>query len=158
MAAALECWSGRPSTDEDVVLEQVLMKGNDRSEAFPSSGYSTSSSSASSPRTSPKPYSTNTCAGSNAPPLKKWQNRFNGAISALKNSLSSDNAPAPQQRNDRPIWAGIVRNLAQLYPKNNQLPDRLLANLRRHFDSLPNRCTIFAFNSLFTVANLEKIR
>ncbi|KAJ4753894.1 Protein kinase superfamily protein [Rhynchospora pubera] len=141
MAAALECWSGRPSTDEDMALEQVLMKGNDRSEAFPSSSYSTSSSSASSPRTSPKAYSANTCAGSNAPPLKKWQNRFNGAISVLKNSFNSDNAPPAQpaqQRPDRPIWAGIVRNLAQLYPRNNQLPDRLMANLRRHFDALPN--------------------
>ncbi|CAA6656902.1 unnamed protein product [Spirodela intermedia] len=35
MAAAMECWSGRPSTDEDMV-EQVLMKNQDRSEAYPS--------------------------------------------------------------------------------------------------------------------------
>lgn len=144
MAAALECWSGRPSTDEDMVLEQVLMKGNDRSEAFPSSCYSTSSSSASSPRTSPKAYPSNSCAGSNAPPLKKWQNRFNGAVSALKNSLNLDNNQPAQQRPNRPIWAGIVRNLAQLYPRNNQLPDRLVANLRRHFDSLPNRFSYFS--------------
>ncbi|KAJ3682854.1 hypothetical protein LUZ60_013081 [Juncus effusus] len=145
MAAALECWSGRPSTDEEMVLEQVLMKGNDRSEAFPSSSYSTSSSSSSSPAVSPKEYSNGAAFGAsnNAPPLRKWQNRFNGAISALKNSFNSDNngvqaQQRQEQRADRPIWAGIVRNLAQLYPRNNHLPERLVANLRRHFDSLPN--------------------
>ncbi|KAG6384408.1 hypothetical protein SASPL_155778 [Salvia splendens] len=47
MAAALECWSSRTSTDEDIV-EQVLMRTNDRSECLPENNSSSASSSSSS--------------------------------------------------------------------------------------------------------------
>ncbi|XP_039128421.1 serine/threonine-protein kinase TNNI3K-like isoform X2 [Dioscorea cayenensis subsp. rotundata] len=115
MAAALECWSGRPSTDEDMV-EQVLMKNNDRSE---SEAFTASTSSTSNPPT-------------------KWQRigrNFAGAVAALKTSLHPDSAGAGSGPT-RLVWAAIVRNLTQLYP-GSQLPDRLLSNVRRHFDSLP---------------------
>ncbi|KAJ0979303.1 hypothetical protein J5N97_014777 [Dioscorea zingiberensis] len=122
MAAALECWSGRPSTDEDMV-EQVLMKNNDRSEAFSSS--------------SPNPPT-------------KWQRigrNFAGAVAALKTSLNPDSAGtgAAATRPDRLVWGAIVRHLTQLYP-GSQLPDRLISNTRRHFDSLPTSYWQVAFD------------
>ncbi|XP_008794232.1 serine/threonine-protein kinase STY46 [Phoenix dactylifera] len=131
MAAALECWSGRPSTDEDMV-EQVLMKTHDRSEAFPSASSSSSSSSSSSATSSPA----RAAAGSNLPPTKKWQRlgrNFAGALAALKNSLNRDPSPC----GDKLLWGGVVRNLTQLYP-GSQLPEKLISDIRRHFDSLPN--------------------
>ncbi|KAJ0978368.1 hypothetical protein J5N97_013842 [Dioscorea zingiberensis] len=127
MAAALECWSGRPSTDEDMV-EQVLMKAHDRSEAF-----NTSTSSAVSPSSSPNKQH------HHPPQPKKWQRLAGAAISALKSSLNLDSPRDPTgsaTRIDRLVWGAVVRNLTQLYP-GSQLPERLISNIRRHFDSLP---------------------
>uniref|UniRef100_A0A1D1YJD0 Serine/threonine-protein kinase HT1 n=1 Tax=Anthurium amnicola TaxID=1678845 RepID=A0A1D1YJD0_9ARAE len=127
MAAALECWSGRPSTDEDMV-EQVLMKTHDRSEAYPAG--------------EPPPPSSSWASG-DAPAAapKKWQRlgrNFAGAITALKNSLNLDSVREPAARaGDKAFWGGIVRNLTQLYP-GSQLPEKAISNIRRHFDSLPN--------------------
>ncbi|KAI0519849.1 hypothetical protein KFK09_007310 [Dendrobium nobile] len=133
MAAALECWSGRPSTDEDMV-EQVLMKTHHRSEAFPPLPSSVGSASA--PTSTPaSPNSTS--AGS--PPLKKWHRlgrNFSGAIAALKNSLNLDSS-APPRGESKLSWGGVVRSLAQLFP-SSQLPEKLVSDIRRHFDSLPN--------------------
>ncbi|KAH7667536.1 Dual-specificity kinase protein [Dioscorea alata] len=130
MAAALECWSGRPSTDEDMV-EQVLMKTHDRSEAFNASTTTTATSS-SSPSSPTHPHHP-------AQP-KKWQRLAGAAIAALKSSLNLDSPRDPSTssttRIDRLLWGAVVRNLTQLYP-GSQLPERLIANIRRHFDSLP---------------------
>ncbi|GJN31173.1 hypothetical protein PR202_gb19537 [Eleusine coracana subsp. coracana] len=130
MAAALECWSGRPSTDEEMV-EQVLMKPHGRSDdSLPTCADSA-------------------CAGqpASAPvPPKKWQRlgrNFAGAIAAFKNTLNLDGGglprdPSPRAEKPPPL---LLRGLQQLYSRGNanqQLPEKLVADLRRHFDALPN--------------------
>ncbi|XP_072998230.1 uncharacterized protein [Typha latifolia] len=136
MAAALECWSGRPSTDEDMV-EQVLMKTHDRSEVFPSSSSSGSTSPSPPPATKDDTFASNGAF----PPPKKWQRlgrNFAGAIAALKSSLNLESSPRdPSPRSEKLLWGGVVRNLTQLYP-GSQIPEKLMSNVRRHFDSLPN--------------------
>jgi hypothetical protein len=131
MAAALECWSGRPSTDEEMV-EQVLMKPHGRSDdSLPTCADSAFTAE---PTSAP------------APP-KKWQRlgrNFAGAIAAFKNTLSLDGGglprdPSPRAEKPPPL---LLRGLAQLYSRGNsnqQLPEKLVADLRRHFDALPNR-------------------
>ncbi|XP_020582099.1 ephrin type-A receptor 8-like [Phalaenopsis equestris] len=152
MSAALECWSGRPSTDEDMV-EQVLMKTHHRSEAFPSLTSSTGSASApSSTPASP----TSTSAGS--PPSKKWLRlgrNFAGAIAALKNSLNLDSS-APPRSESKLSWAGVVRSLTQLFP-TSQLPEKLVADVRRHFDSLPNSYSQAGFDMKDVILHLRLV-
>lgn len=134
MAAALECWSGRPSTDEDMV-EQVLMKTQDRSEVLLPSAVSAP--------TSPL---RKALTGAASLPPKKWQRigrNFAGAITALRNSLNLDSlkeqmAPSRSPTSDKLIWAGVIRSLTELHP-GSQLPEKLIADIRHHFDSLPNR-------------------
>ncbi|RWW37850.1 hypothetical protein BHE74_00056970 [Ensete ventricosum] len=149
MAAALECWSGRPSTDEDTV-EQVLMQTQDRSEAFHRSSAtaassaspacnSSSASSSSSSSTSSSPPSPSAAL----PPPKKWQRlgrNFAGAIAALRSSLNIDPSRDPSpSRFDRLLrGVGLARNPGGL-PS-----DKLVSSVRRHFDSLPNRCSASA--------------
>ncbi|KAF2296842.1 hypothetical protein GH714_008030 [Hevea brasiliensis] len=78
------------------------------------------------------------------------------AIASLKNSLNLDSARDPQvqvmQQQQAPqqfsnngtkiescrkvVWASVVRNLTQLYP-GSQLPEKLVSNIRKHYDSLP---------------------
>ncbi|PAN50129.1 hypothetical protein PAHAL_9G500500 [Panicum hallii] len=130
MAAALECWSGRPSTDEEMV-EQVLMKPHGRSDdSLPTCA---DSAYAGEPTSAPVP-------------PKKWQRlgrNFAGAIAAFKNTLSLDGGglprdPSPRAEKPPPL---LLRGLAQLYSRganNQQLPEKLVADLRRHFDALPN--------------------
>lgn len=132
MAAALECWSGRPSTDEESMVEQVLMKPHARSDG-----------------------SLPTCAGSagagdptSGPvPPKKWQRlgrNFAGAIAAFKNTLNLDNGGLPRDPSPRAVGEKpplLLRGLAQLYSRGaaaQQLPEKLVSDLRRHFDALPN--------------------
>ncbi|KAK9159168.1 hypothetical protein Scep_005742 [Stephania cephalantha] len=123
MAAALECWSGRASTDEDMV-EQVLMKTDHRSET-PSSVPSSSSSSSSSVVHRR---------------LQKLSRNFTGAVTNIKNSLNLDSARDPSASKietcRKVVWGVVVRNLTQLYP-GSQLPEKLISNIRKHFDSLP---------------------
>lgn len=85
-------------------------------------------------------------ASAPAPP-KKWQRlgrNFAGAIAAFKNTLNLDGGglprdPSPRAEKPPPL---LLRGLAQLYSRgaaNQQLPEKLVADLRRHFDALPNR-------------------
>lgn len=134
MAAALECWSSRASTDEDMV-EQVLMRTQDRSEgSLPesSSGAGVKESSAMQKR------------------LQKLSRNVSEAISSLKNSLNLDSArdPPPSSSSKiencrKVVWCGVVRNLTQLYP-GSQLPEKLVSNIRKHYDSLPLRFEVIA--------------
>lgn len=130
MAAALECWSGRASTDEDTV-EQVLMRTQDRSEGVrpeaASSGGALKDSSAMQKR------------------FQKLGRNVSEAIASFKNSLSLDSGrdsmPPPSGRIEtcrRVVWGSVVRNLTQLYP-GSQLPEKLVSNIRKHYDSLPLR-------------------
>ncbi|XP_038705214.1 probable LIM domain-containing serine/threonine-protein kinase DDB_G0287001 isoform X2 [Tripterygium wilfordii] len=132
MAAALECWSSRTSTDEDMV-EQVLMRSHDRSEG--SEGAALQSS----------------CANKDPQPSSAMQKRLqrlsrnvSEAIASLKNSLNLDSARDPSQsqggvkmeRCRKVVWGSVVRNLTQLYP-GSQLPEKLVSNVKKHYDSLP---------------------
>ncbi|PKA67109.1 Serine/threonine-protein kinase HT1 [Apostasia shenzhenica] len=137
MAAALECWSGQPSTDEDMV-EQGLMTTHHRSEAFSPALSSTASA----------PASPTSSSGAAAPPTRKWQRlgrNFAGAIAALKNSLNLDSS-GPPRGESKLSWFGVVRSLIQLFP-GSQLPEKLVADVRRHFDSLPNSYSQAGFDT-----------
>ncbi|XP_052180206.1 uncharacterized protein LOC127793494 [Diospyros lotus] len=135
MAAALECWSSRASTDEDMV-EQVLMRTNDRSEGLPPPDTSSSSSSSAS------------AAAAGLKESSAMQKRFqrlsrnvSEAIASFKNSLNLDSvrdSPPPSRTEGcrKVVWGSVVRNLTQLYP-GSQLPERLVSNIRKHYDSLP---------------------
>ena len=76
------------------------------------------------------------------------------ALASLKNSLNLDSTrdslvqPTNSQqgngygnkseRSRKVAWASVVRNLTQLYP-GSQLPEKLVSNIRKHYDSLPLR-------------------
>ena len=127
MAAALECWSSRASTDEDMV-EQVLMRTQDRSEgvaAESSAGAGTKDSSSAMQKK-----------------FQKLSRNVSEAIASLKNSLNLDpvrDPPSSKIDNSRKVvWGSVVRNLTQLYP-GSQLPEKLMSNIRKHYDSLPLR-------------------
>lgn len=124
MAAALECWSGRASTDEDMV-EQVLMRTQDRSEGLPngtSAAVAVKESSAMQKR------------------LQRLSRNVSEAIASLKNSLNLDSVrdapPSKIESCRKLVWGSVVRNLTQLYP-GSQLPEKLVSNIRKHYDSLP---------------------
>ncbi|CAN6467394.1 unnamed protein product [Victoria cruziana] len=151
--AALECWSSRTSIDEDMV-EQVLMKSNDRSEGFPSAPTS--------------PLSRNDDAGNQSGPLtqKEWQRKWArigrnvaGAITNLKTHLNLDSiasriSAASESR--RLIWGSVVHDLTQLYP-GSQLPEKLIANVRKHFDSLPLSYAQAGFDMKEVLAHIRLI-
>ncbi|XP_059431338.1 uncharacterized protein LOC132164792 isoform X3 [Corylus avellana] len=142
MAAALECWSSRASTDEDMV-EQVLMRTQDRSEGSPPGG----SVGAAAAGTGAKESS------AMQKRLQRLSRNVSEALASLKNSLNLDSArdlPPPSssssssssslkiesQSTRKVVWGSVVRNLTQLYP-GSQLPEKLVSNIRRHYDSLP---------------------
>ncbi|KAL6203465.1 hypothetical protein ACLB2K_027165 [Fragaria x ananassa] len=133
MAAALECWSSRASTEEDMVEQAVLMRTEDRSEGMSSSFSSAESSAA--------------VAGvkeSSAmqKKLQRLSRNVSEAIASLKNSLNLDSATESQTTSSKiescrkGVWGSVVRNLTQLYP-GSQLPEKLVSNIRKHYDSLP---------------------
>uniref|UniRef100_A0A2N9J587 Protein kinase domain-containing protein n=1 Tax=Fagus sylvatica TaxID=28930 RepID=A0A2N9J587_FAGSY len=139
MAAALECWSSRASTDEDMV-EQVLMRTQDRSEGSPpgssagvGAGPGVKESSAMQKR------------------LQKLSRNVSEALASLKNTLNLDSArdspplsslttssssSSKMESCRKVVWGSVVRNLTQLYP-GSQLPEKLVSNIRKHYDSLP---------------------
>ncbi|KAF9596673.1 hypothetical protein IFM89_012872 [Coptis chinensis] len=125
-SAALECWSGRASTDEDMV-EQVLMKTQDRSEEVLSSNSSNMGGGFKDSSVMQKK-------------LQKLKCNVSEAITNLKNSLNLDSVRGPQgskiETCRKLVWGGVVKNLTQLYP-GSQLPEKLISNIRKHFDSLP---------------------
>ncbi|KAK9126729.1 hypothetical protein Scep_015575 [Stephania cephalantha] len=117
MAAALECWSSRASTDEPDPVEQVLVKTRHRSDTSSSSSSSSSSAVVIQKR------------------LHKLGRNVAEAIANIKSSLSLDSV-----RCDSPISSGrgAIDDLclAQLYP-GTHLPAKLASNIRKHFDSFP---------------------
>lgn len=75
------------------------------------------------------------------------------AIASLKNTLNLDSATAAGAAGGardnqtasskiescrKVVWGSVVRNLTQLYP-GSQLPEKLVSNIRKHYDSLPLR-------------------
>ena len=77
---------------------------------------------------------------------KKFQRLSRNVIEAIalfKNSLNldsgCDSAPPSKVDNSRNVvWGSVVRNLTQLYA-GSQLPEKLMSNIRKHYDSLPLR-------------------
>ncbi|RVX22740.1 hypothetical protein CK203_008227 [Vitis vinifera] len=72
--------------------------------------------------------------------LQRLSRNVSEAIASLKNSLNLDSPrdpPASKIESCRKlVWGGVVRNLTQLYP-GSQLPEKLVSNIRKHYDSLP---------------------
>ncbi|XP_047324039.1 serine/threonine-protein kinase STY8 [Impatiens glandulifera] len=136
MAAALECWSGRASTDEDMV-EQVLMRTHDRSD-----------NSSSSSSTSTLPVGLKDSSSSSSAMQKRFQKfsrNVSEAIASFKNSLNIDSVRDSMNQQLAPpridgcrkvVWSSVVRSLTQLYP-GSQLPEKLVSNIRKHYDSMP---------------------
>ncbi|GAV66570.1 Pkinase_Tyr domain-containing protein [Cephalotus follicularis] len=129
MAAALECWSSRASTDEDMV-EQVLMRTRDRSEGL------TETSASGGGVGGPKDPSSVMQKR-----LQRLSRNVSEAIASLKNTLNLDSTVLPRDTGKidncrKVVWGSVVRNLTQLYP-GSQLPEKLVSNIRRHYDSLP---------------------
>lgn len=130
MASALECWSTRGAggcTDDDFV-DQVLMCSDDRSESLTAAPRFDQTSSAMQKR------------------FQRLGRNVSDAIASLKNSLSLDSGRETQNASAggrKLVWATVVRNLAKMYP-GSQLPEKLVSNLRKHYDSLPLRLTKFS--------------
>jgi len=123
MAAALECWSSRATAaaDDDTV-EQVLMRTHHRSEG---------------PASTPKDPSS---IPNVQKKFQKLTRNVSEAIASFRNSLNLDSPPSSKaDASSRKLaWGSVVRNLTQLYP-GSQLPEKLMSNIRKHYDSLPLR-------------------
>ncbi|CAN8298539.1 unnamed protein product [Cochlearia groenlandica] len=131
MASALECWSNRGSgggADEDELLDQGLMCSDDRSESL---------TAAAAPRL-------DQASSAMQKRLQRLSRNVSDAIASLKSSLSLDSSRESQNVSAadgggggrKLVWATVVRNLAKMYP-GSQLPEKLVSNLRKHYDSLP---------------------
>ncbi|KAG7549836.1 Protein kinase domain [Arabidopsis thaliana x Arabidopsis arenosa] len=125
MASALECWTTRNAAGgcaDDDFVDQVLMCSDDRSESLTAAPPSDQTSSAMQKR------------------FQRLGRNVSDAIASLKNSLNLDsgreNQNAATGGGRKLVWATVVRNLAKMYP-GSQLPDKLVSNLRKHYDSLP---------------------
>ncbi|KAL1348781.1 hypothetical protein HN51_024861 [Arachis hypogaea] len=165
MAAALECWSSRATTTtEDDMVEQVLMRSHQRSEGLtaldpPSSSSSSSSSSTTASSTNSTKDSNNSIVHKK---LQKLSRNVSEAIASLKNTLNIQDSNTTRdplsssssssfstatttttttnsskiEGSRKVVWGCVVRNLTQLYP-GSQLPEKLMSNIRKHYDSLP---------------------
>lgn len=181
MAAALECWSSRASSADEDMVEQVLMRSNHRSEAEASASGSPlpSSSNGSKSGSGPtKDNNNNNSTTSNAMQkrLQRLSRNVSEALASLKNTLNLESSsgsggggggggggsPPPSSSSStskvetggfskRVVWASVIRSLTQLYP-GSQLPDKLVSNIRKHYDSLPLR-----FVWLFTSTIISKV-
>lgn len=132
MAAALECWSSRTSTTDEDMVEQGLMRTGDRSESS-TAAVDTSSSDG-------KESSTSSSLVQKK--FQKLSRNVSEAIASFKNSLNldptRDSNPIRIDNCRKHVWGSVVRNLTQLYP-GSQLPEKLVSNIRKHYDSLPLR-------------------
>ncbi|CAA7032324.1 unnamed protein product [Microthlaspi erraticum] len=147
MAAALECWSSRAGgrAPDDDLVDQVLMRTHDRSESLTTSP----------PETSLEVEGSTPLFDQSSSAMQKRFQRLSRnvseAIASLKNSLNLDSARDNQSVGGagaqlpkaevvgggrKLLWATVVRNLAKMYP-GSQLPEKLVSNLKKHYDSLP---------------------
>lgn len=127
MTSVLECWSNRGAGEraDDDLVDQVLMCSDDRSESLAAAPRFDQTSSAMQKR------------------FQRLGRNVSDAIASLKSSLSLDSARENQNASGggggggrKLVWANVVRNLAKMYP-GSQLPEKLVSNLRKHYDSLP---------------------
>ncbi|CAM8964387.1 unnamed protein product [Rhodiola kirilowii] len=149
MATALECWSRKSSTDEDMV-EQVLMGGSGRSEGVSDSTISSSGVRDSSSSVMQKK-------------LQRLGRNMSEAIASLKNSLSLDSArDVPQFQGKiescrKVVWDNVVRNLSQPFPGNRHLPEKLASSIRKHCDSFPISYSQARFETNDVLLHMELI-
>ena len=88
--------------------------------------------------------------------LQRLSRNVSEAIASLKNSLNLDSVreslPPPTRIEScrKVVWCSVVKNLTQLYP-GSQLPEKLVSNIRKHYDSLPLRfeLTLCTLNSVY---------
>nr|CAD1841901.1 unnamed protein product [Ananas comosus var. bracteatus] len=149
MAAALECWSGRPSTDEEMV-EHVLMKSHHRSDAFSAS--SAAAAAAASAASSPSPSEDQNPSGGGGggggtfpTPPKKWQRlgrNFAGAIAALKSSLNID-SPRDPRRAPRSTSGAAPCGAS---PNSTPTPTNLARSSSPISDAISIRCLTAGFD------------
>ncbi|WZZ22884.1 hypothetical protein YC2023_124271 [Brassica napus] len=125
MTSVLECWSNRGASEraDDDLVDQVLMCSDDRSESLTAAPRFDQTSSAMQKR------------------FQRLGRNVSDAIASLKSSLSLDSARENQNASTggggrKLVWANVVRSLAKMYP-GSQLPEKLVSNLRKHYDSLP---------------------
>ncbi|KAG5090716.1 hypothetical protein JHK82_049494 [Glycine max] len=118
MAAALECWSRRATTT--VHEDHALLMQRPEQDTTPRDSSSSSSSSLVHKK------------------LQKLTRNVSEAIASLKNSLNSTiNVESSKLDGPRSlVWTTVLRNLTHLYP-GSQLPEKLVCNIRKHYDSLP---------------------
>ncbi|KAJ6716375.1 PROTEIN KINASE SUPERFAMILY PROTEIN [Salix koriyanagi] len=131
MAGALECWSSRASTDEDMV-EQVLMRTLDRSETSSSSTTAAAASLQLSDQSS-NPSLKDTISSSFAmqKKIQRLSRNVSEAIASLKNSLNLD-SPRESQVQLTSSQQGNC-NVVSREPVAREL----VSNIRKHYDSLP---------------------
>lgn len=127
MTSVLECWSNRGADEraDDDLVDEVLMCSDDRSESLAAAPRFDQTSSAMQKR------------------FQRLGRNVSDAIASLKSSLSLDSARENQNASTggggrKLLWATVVRSLAKMYP-GSQLPEKLVSNLRKHYDSLPLR-------------------
>ena len=129
MASALECWSRRNNNnnneEEEMVEQQVLMETN--------------------PSSQPNNNNNNKESSIIHKKFNKLTRNVSEAIASLKNTLNinldsskHDNNNNTCRSSNNLVWGTVVRNLTQLYP-GSQLPEKLMSNIRKHYDSLPPR-------------------
>jgi len=128
MASALECWSRRNNNneEEDMVEQQVLMETNPSSQ--PNNNNNKESS------TIHKKFNKLTRNVSEA--ISSLKNTLNINLDSSKHDNNNNNNTCRSSNNL--VWGTVVRNLTQLYP-GSQLPEKLMSNIRKHYDSLPPR-------------------
>lgn len=120
------------------MVEQVLMRTHDRSEAELSSSSSSSKDSSAMQKR-----------------LQRLSRNVSEAIASLRNTLNLDSPSSATAREQampsssgkidscrKVVWCSVVRNLTQLYP-GSQLPEKLVSNIRKHYDSFPLRFDCF---------------
>lgn len=128
MAAALEIFSGRPHSNDDETIDQRLMKSHHRYDAL-----------------LPAPPSSASTAFA-APTLKKWHRlsrNIAGAIAGFKSSFSLDPGPTS-------------RSIIRLFP-GSRIPEKLVSDIRRHLDSLPNSYSQAGFDMMDVVLHLRLV-
>lgn len=180
MAAALECWSSRAGgdpLDDDDLVDQVLMRTHDRSESRTTSTTTT----ALNVEGGSAPAVLDQSSSAMQKRFQRLSRNVSGAIASLKNSLNLDSARdsnnqsvgvgggggggGPSPRADvgggrKLLWATVVRNLAKMYP-GSQLPEKLVSNLKKHYDSLPFRLiqifTSFYFGTIMGVVLTREV-
>nr|WIL59839.1 nodulation protein [Melilotus officinalis] len=125
MASALECWSRRNNNNNNNEEEEYMVEQQVLMETIPSS----------------QPNNNNKDTSIIHKKFNKLTRNVSEAIASLKNTLninldSSKHDNKSCRSSNNLVWGTVVRNLTQLYP-GSQLPEKLMSNIRKHYDSLP---------------------